>query len=1149
MAVAVLLASLSLVLGERAAPAGAGSLPAVPGAGAPHPRVQYSPGDEAMLRDRLTREPYRTVFVQMSQRAKNFDTRPLGDMSVNAQRDLSRAAKVMAFQYSLDRTLVGGQIVPFADDAAHQATGDRVRELLLNLFPRSRLAVPPPIGGWDRDISTAEEITNYSEAFDTMLGAGYDFGDDRETIVDLLSAVTGELYRNFLDPSTASNYTDLHQNNHRSKSGAAMATAAIVLADDVPEAREWFDYGVLLVDDVLRYMLVTGDGAYAEGPFYYRLTMQNVLPLAAAWERLLGAESWFVGDVEVPAIARDPLFRRTQRWMLDATVPDGTMAPIDDGNPGRSMYFGAMPTTVPDAAAAYWRWPATPQPFETDGSVELGPDTIVAYDEAIEPTEPWWAPTQFYVEGGTAMLRSDWQSDATMALVLGEHDTASEFGRDRLGVGRAPQSHEHADAGSFLLHAFGERLALDPGYLSFTDHHLVNRPEHHNMVLVDGQGPPDYLVASLNWLANPLGRPPAEGQSTLHDTLDGSGLDATSVATWYRNTEIGRRFLMADDRYLVIGDRARGQGTSLQWMQHGNGGGTSGGTFAATATGGRWQIGGARLDTGVSVADQLVSFSAADAVHEIPFTQQRTHTALRASVPTGNADALQLFYPTPAGAAPPTITDVGTAGSAGLELVDTTEDRRVVVRKGVGLGMQLVDERLDGALRLAYADGVTSLVHDDRVLVQTATAGTLGLRMGESQTEVVAQTGDSEVSVGSLGFEPVTADGACGLDSTPSGSLVHLNRERRFTLRADGGNARPAADAGPTRRVTPGDVVTLDGSASCDADGDALTPRWELVSAPAGSAWTLTDADTIQPQLHTDRVGPYRVRLTVTDSHGATSLEQEVLIVAGPRCGDGMDNDLDGRIDTDDVDCDGPDPVDPSEPAISIGSASLVEGDGGKARSARFAVTLSKPSPTPVSVRYMIESSSTGVRAKTGVLTFKPNARTGLTPTTKFVSANVIPDLDDEVDETFRVVLSEPSAGYTIRNDVGAGVVIDDDPNDSALAVSIGDASAYEGDECVTLKATNRANLRITLNRPATTTVTVQVAVVPGSATPGSDIKLAKPKTITFKPGQMQKSVGVPIIAGTDPENVETVTVQLSNPSAGLVVGRGVGLLEIIDDD
>ena len=118
--------------------------------------------------------------------------------SIVAQRDLSRAAKTLAFEYALDRTVVAGEIGPFPDAAARTAQGDQVRALLLNLYPRSRMAVPPPLGGCDRDINTSEEIVSYATAFDTMLGAGYDFGDrpGRHRRARCRS-VTDELYRNF----------------------------------------------------------------------------------------------------------------------------------------------------------------------------------------------------------------------------------------------------------------------------------------------------------------------------------------------------------------------------------------------------------------------------------------------------------------------------------------------------------------------------------------------------------------------------------------------------------------------------------------------------------------------------------------------------------------------------------------------------------------------------------------------------------------------------------------------------------------------------------------------------------------------------------------------------------------------------------------
>ncbi len=87
------------------------------------------------------------------------------------------------------------------------------------------------------------------------------------------------------------------------------------------------------------------------------------------------------------------------------------------------------------------------------------------------------------------------------------------------------------------------------------------------------------------------------------------------------------------------------------------------------------------------------------------------------------------------------------------------------------------------------------------------------------------------------------------------------------------------------------------------------------MSAPAGSTWTLDDATTWRPRLLADRVGPYRVRLVVTDATGRESEEAEVLVKVGPQCADGVDDDLDGLIDTDDPDCDGP--PSPPPPALT----------------------------------------------------------------------------------------------------------------------------------------------------------------------------------------------------------------------------------------
>jgi hypothetical protein len=151
---------------------------------------------------------------------------------------------------------------------------------------------------------------------------------------------------------------------------------------------------------------------------------------------------------------------------------------------------------------------------------------------------------------------------------------------------------------------------------------------------------------------------------------------------------------------------------------------------------------------------------------------------------------------------------------------------------------------------------------------------------------------------------------ACALADEGGVPVVALGRERRVTLRGEAGNARPAADPGPERRVAVGNEILLDASASCDADGDALAAHWELISAPPGSAWSLTDPDSMEARLLADRPGPFRVRLVVVDAAGAESLPAELLVVAGDACEDGLDGDLDGLFEHHDPDCDEPDPRD-----------------------------------------------------------------------------------------------------------------------------------------------------------------------------------------------------------------------------------------------
>jgi len=117
-----------------------------------------------------------------------------------------------------------------------------------------------------------------------------------------------------------------------------------------------------------------------------------------------------------------------------------------------------------------------------------------------------------------------------------------------------------------------------------------------------------------------------------------------------------------------------------------------------------------------------------------------------------------------------------------------------------------------------------------------------------------------------------------GVASTYTTTISVNNRQ---PLAAIASNATPVAlPSGPTLRLPVGTTVTLRGTSSSDADGDALTYLWSLDGAPAGSATTLSATNQSTVQLSTDKAGSYVVSLRVTDTSGAYSV-QTITVASG----------------------------------------------------------------------------------------------------------------------------------------------------------------------------------------------------------------------------------------------------------------------------
>ena len=208
--------------------------------------------------------------------------------------------------------------------------------------------------------------------------------------------------------------------------------------------------------------------------------------------------------------------------------------------------------------------------------------------------------------------------------------------------------------------------------------------------------------------------------------------------------------------------------------------------------------------------------------------------------------------------------------------------------------------------------------------------------------ETVNPTFTADVE-GDFVIELLVGDGE--LDSDPD----------TVTVNATNANVKPVADAGADQSAIEGDVVTLDGSASSDPDGDTLTYEWRFVSTPGGSAATLSDATAVAPDFTADLEGTYVLALVVNDGE-LNSEEDRVTVTASeanaaPTANAGSDiNAMTGTV----VTLDGSASTDANGDPLSFGWAFVSRPDGSAASLANAATD--SPSFTPdVDGAYIVE--------------------------------------------------------------------------------------------------------------------------------------------------------------------------------------------------
>src|SRR3954447_9731241 len=150
------------------------------------------------------------------------------------------------------------------------------------------------------------------------------------------------------------------------------------------------------------------------------------------------------------------------------------------------------------------------------------------------------------------------------------------------------------------------------------------------------------------------------------------------------------------------------------------------------------------------------------------------------------------------------------------------------------------------------------------------------------------------------------------------------------------------------------------------------------------------------------------------------------------------------------------------------------------------------------------------------------------------VTVDVTGDQAPERDETFQLVLSNPSSG-TIADGSGQATMLNDDP--PHITVTGSHVSEKAGAAVFTVSLDGAGS------------VSVHYATADGSAFAGSDYT-AQSGTLTFGRSETAKTVSVPITDDTVSEGDETFKLQLSGASGAASSGNDLsGTATISDDD
>ncbi|MGG6266473.1 Calx-beta domain-containing protein [Leptolyngbya sp. AN03gr2] len=185
------------------------------------------------------------------------------------------------------------------------------------------------------------------------------------------------------------------------------------------------------------------------------------------------------------------------------------------------------------------------------------------------------------------------------------------------------------------------------------------------------------------------------------------------------------------------------------------------------------------------------------------------------------------------------------------------------------------------------------------------------------------------------------------------------------------------------------------------------------------------------------------------------------------------------------------------------------------------------PFTAPVTVRY---ATQTGTADTDDFTETFGELRFGIGEDTKTVIVRVKGDAQFEADETFSLVLSDPSANARIANNQGTAIAtITNDDTAPTVTIS-GATSITEGDT-----DSQDYVFTVSLSEATSTEVEVDYAILDLTSTIGVDYVAAPTGKVTFAPGQTTQTIVVSVKGDRLFEVNEQFQIELSNPIGAIL--------------